>query len=304
MSVIDTLFDATVLWSFDASGYRRHSKHFKAADLDVDLAGGAVLVTGANSGIGFEVARAAARAGGEVWLLCRSAERGEAALRKIATEARVPPRLEVLDVSDLAAVRAFDARAPARIHALVHNAGALDATRSTSPQGLEQTFATHVAGPHLLTRLLGARCARVVFVSSGGMYTQRLDVAATMNPPEPFDGVAAYARCKRAQVVLTGLWSERLPGVMVHAMHPGWAATPGVAKSLPAFDRWMQGRLRSPAEGADTVAWLALAQAPARSTGRFWFDRREVSPYLLPATREDAAERTRLWETLERITAG
>jgi NAD(P)-dependent dehydrogenase (short-subunit alcohol dehydrogenase family) len=134
------------------------------------------------------------------------------------------------------------------------------------------------------------------------MYTERLDVAATVNPPEPYDGVKAYARCKRAQVVLAGLWAERLPGVAVHAMHPGWAATPGVSRSLPGFDRWMRGRLRTPAEGADTVVWLTLGDPPTHVSGRFWFDRREVSPWLLPGTRETPAERQALWDTLERLT--
>jgi NAD(P)-dependent dehydrogenase (short-subunit alcohol dehydrogenase family) len=302
LSLIDTLLDASVFWSFDASGFARHARTFRPDDLAVDLAGAPVIVTGANSGIGFEVANAVARAGAEVWMVCRNRERGERARDALATHARVSPRLEVLDVADLDALRDFARRAPERIHALVHSAGALDPVLTRSSQGLEQTFATHVAGPHLLTRALGARSARVVFVSSGGMYTQRLDVDATVSPPEPYDGVVAYARCKRAQVVLTELWAARLPGTVVHAMHPGWAATPGVSRSLPAFDRWMKGRLRTAAQGADTVTWLTLADTPTHVSGRFWFDRREVSPYLLPGTREPAGERTRLWETLERVT--
>jgi dehydrogenase/reductase SDR family protein 12 len=301
---LDALLDASVFWSFDASGFERHARGFAPGELEVDLQGAPVWITGANSGIGFETSRAVMRARGEAWLLCRDRSRGQRALERLAGEGPVKPRLLVCDMSDLASVRAAAAQAPVRLHALVHNAGALDSARGTTPQGLENTFATHVAGPHLLTRLLGARCARVVFVSSGGAYTQPLDVAATLDPPEPFDGVRAYARCKRAQIVLGELWAERLPGVGVHVMHPGWAATPGVAKSLPGFDRWMQGRMRTAAQGADTVAWLVLAERVAREPSGFWFDRRRVSPHLLPWTRSGDARREELWRRLESIVGG
>lgn len=300
---LDSLLDASIFWSFDASGFERHSRAFVPGQLDVDLGGAPVWITGANSGIGFETARAVVRARGEAWLLCRDRSRGERALAELSREGRVAPKLLVCDMSDLDSVRAAAAQAPPRIHTLVHNAGALDAVRGTTPQGLETTLATHLAGPHLLTRLLGERCARVLFVASGGAYTQPLDVPATLDPPEPFDGVRAYARCKRAQIVLTGLWAERLPGVGVHVMHPGWAATPGVAKSLPGFDRWMRGRLRTSAQGADTVAWLALAERVSREPSGFWFDRRRVSAHLLPWTRGGDSARGEFWEALERVTA-
>jgi NAD(P)-dependent dehydrogenase (short-subunit alcohol dehydrogenase family) len=137
--------------------------------------------------------------------------------------------------------------------------------------------------------------ARVILVSSGGMYTQRLDV----HDPESergYRGSVAYAKAKRAQVVLAGCWGARWHdrGVVVHAMHPGWAATPGVHASLPTFERVMGPVLRSADEGADTIVWLVASPEPARSTGRFWHDRRTRSAYHLPGTRESAEDRARL----------
>lgn len=72
-------------------------------------------------------------------------------------------------------------------------------------------------------------------------------------------------------MILTELWAERLAGtgVVVHAMHPGWAQTAGVERSLPTFNKLMKPLLRTAAQGADTMIWLAAADEPGDSTGRF-----------------------------------
>ena len=97
------------------------------------------------------------------------------------------------------------------------------------------------------------------------------------------------------QVVLAGLWAERLTDVSVHAVHPGWAATPGVTSSLPAFNRIIGPLLRTPEEGADTAVWLAPAPASVIGTGRFWHDRRARPEHYVPWTRETPTDRERLW---------
>ncbi len=299
--MLDALLDRTIAWRFDASGFVRHARRFRPGALDVDLSGRNYVVTGANSGLGYATTAALARRGARVWMACRSAARAEEAAERIRADGGAPPHVALLDVSDLASVRAFAAEAPASIDGLVHNAGLLNDRRVLTADGLEETFAVHVAGPQLLTRLLADRCARVVWVSSGGMYTQRLDVERLQRPPEPFDGVVAYARCKRAQVVLAAEWHARLAarGAVVSAMHPGWAATPGVASSLPRFDRLLQGRLRSAAQGADTIVWLAASPDASEAGRRFWFDRAEAPEHLLPWTRETPTERAHLWDAVE-----
>jgi NAD(P)-dependent dehydrogenase (short-subunit alcohol dehydrogenase family) len=301
--------DPFIVSSFDRVGFRIHSLTFRAEDLDVDLSGRRCLVTGANSGIGYETALALADLGAEVVLLCRNPERGEQAAERVRQQtgnARVS--LEVVDISDLTSVRGAAARlASAPVDVLVHNAGVLPDERVETRDGLELTLATHVVGPFLLTRLLRGSLekspdGRVIWVSSGGMYTRRLNLEDPNWTRRDYDGVAAYAETKRAQVVLSELWAEELSGspIVVNAMHPGWADTPAVKSSLPRFHRVTRNILRTPAEGADTVVWLAACPAGREWNGRFFFDRKERRTHLLPFTRESEADRRALWQLCER----
>ncbi len=312
-AALSRVLDPTVVLSFDRSGFARHALGFAPDDLATELGGRRCLVTGANSGIGFETALALADRGAEVVLLCRNQERGRAArdaIRERTANRRVS--LEVLDVSNLAAVRAVGARlAQSPLDVLVHNAGVLPDAREETAEGLELTFATHVAGPHLLTQrlrpaLLRSPDARVVWVSSGGMYTRRLSLADPQWRTRRYDGVLAYAETKRMQVALAQRWARELRGtpVCVVSMHPGWADTPAVASSLPHFRRVAEAILRTPAQGADTVVWLAAAPREKLEPGRFYFDRAPRSEHWLPRTRESAGERAALWRTLEKLTGG
>jgi NAD(P)-dependent dehydrogenase (short-subunit alcohol dehydrogenase family) len=165
------------------------------------------------------------------------------------------------------------------------------------------TVATHVLGPFLMTALLvpqltAAAPGRVVLVASGGMYAERLDVAG-LGMPEGYDGVTAYARAKRAQVALAGEWRRRLAGrpMMVAAMHPGWADTPGIRASLPRFSRLAGPLLRTPREGVDTGVWLAAAPEATTMSGRFLLDRRPRAVHKVPWTRrpDEEVEAARLW---------
>jgi dehydrogenase/reductase SDR family protein 12 len=309
----DRLLDATVAWSFDRSGFLRHQRGFDPRDLAVDLRGRRCVVTGAGAGLGLAAATDLARLGATVTLVCRDAARAEAAARAVLAEcpgARV--ETAACDVADLASVRRFlAAEAPSRIDALVHNAGVLPLALERSAQGYERTWATHLAGPFALTAgllpaLRAATGARVITVTSGGMYPVRLDLDDWNWRRRPYDGVRAYAETKRAQVVLSAWWAEAVAttpaaaDVTFTAMHPGWARTPGVERSLPRFDRLLRERLRSPVEGADTIVWLAAAERAAgpAAQGRLFFDRAAVPAHVLPWTRETAATRSLLVELL------
>lgn len=296
--------DPTIYFSFDRTGYRLHARTFDPTDLDVDLTGQTCAVTGANSGIGYAASVALARLGAEVLLLCRNPERGAAALARLRDEVgRRCGAVEIIDMASLASVRtAADRLAGRRIDVLVHNAGVLPTERTLSPDGLELTLATHVVGPLLLTALLlpglrAAPAARVVWVTSGGMYTQRLRLDDPQWERTEYDGVLAYARTKRMQVVLNELLAGRLAAseIASNAMHPGWADTPAVRSSLPRFWQRMKDRLRSPAEGADTIVWLAASARVAGQTGKLWFDRRARATHYLPFTTERAGAREALW---------
>jgi dehydrogenase/reductase SDR family protein 12 len=308
-ATLDRILDRSIVPGYTRIGYRVRS-HWWPADLPAGaLAGKTVAITGANSGLGKAAAAGAAELGAEVLMLCRSTERGEAARAEILE--RLPQaRLHVLscDVSDLAALPTVAGRvaelAP-RLHALVHNAGVMPPTRSEAPDGHELTLATHVLGPHLLTDALRPCLAadgdaRVVFVASGGMYTQPLRTDDLEYRRGAYSGSAAYARTKRMQVVLAERWASFLAGerITVHSMHPGWADTPGVQQSLPGFRKVTGPLLRSAEEGADTVVWLLGAGEAERSTGRFWHDRRPrpTSYAVVPRTRTTQAQARELWD--------
>ena len=82
-------------------------------------------------------------------------------------------------------------------------------------------------------------------------------------------------------------------------MHPGWADTPAVARSLPRFHRVTEAILRTPAQGADTVVWLAASDAARGASGRFFFDREPARTHRVPWTRETESERRALWDICE-----
>ena len=130
MSAFAWMLDRSILFSFDRSGYQRHRERFDARDLDRSMRGKACLVTGANSGLGFEVARGLATRGAVVHLLCRDPERGAEARAAIAARAEdAEVHLDVIDMSSLVSVRGFaDAFTPPRVDVLVHNAGSLPLT--------------------------------------------------------------------------------------------------------------------------------------------------------------------------------
>lgn len=292
MSLLDRALDKSIVFSFDRSGFERHRASFADPDLNVDLTGRRILVTGANGGLGFATASALAARGATVHLLCRSLERGEAARARIDGDVHV----DRIDVSDLGDVRRFAGSfEPDHVDVLIHNAGVLPSERTITDDGLELTWATNVVGPFLLTHLLAPclRGGRVIHVSSGGMYPVRLTTSDTRWERRPFDGVRAYAETKRAQVVLTEQWAERLDDVAVFAMHPGWADTPGVASSIPGFHRVMRHRLRTPEQGADTIVWLAISGEG--ESGGFYFDRAEAPKHMMSRTRETPEQRAALW---------
>jgi dehydrogenase/reductase SDR family protein 12 len=310
MAILNKIIEGALPLSFSRPGFCSRRERFDAGDLEVDLTGKICLVTGGNAGLGRAAARELASRGATLYLLCRNAKRGIEAASQIAEEAG-NPRVEarLIDLSDLDSVRRFaDEFAEERVDVLVHNAGVLLDSRVESAQGVETTWATAVSGPFLLTWLLAPRLqraeqGRVIYVSSGGMYTKRLDLEDLQWHDRAFDGVAAYAMAKRAQVVLTELWAEKLGGdITVNAMHPGWADTGGVRRSLPRFYELTRGLLRSADEGADTIVWLAACPRMAGESGGFYFDREAVKTHKLPWTRESSQARDELWQLCLRQT--
>ncbi|KAG8075404.1 hypothetical protein GUJ93_ZPchr0006g45422 [Zizania palustris] len=289
VDTMDTFFSYSILmriWLFS-----EHAKKFREEDMQIRLDGKNCLVTGANSGIGFATAEGLASRGATVYMLCRNKERGEAALSQIKSKTgNSNVHLEICDLSSLNEVKSFAAKFTSTdrpLHVLVNNAGILEHKRVTTSEGLEFNFAVNVAATYTLTELVmpllekAAPDARVITVSSGGMYTEPLNKDLQFSESN-FDGTQQYARNKRVQVALTEWWAEKNSnmGVGFYSMHPGWADTPGVSRSLPGLSERLSENLRSNDEGADTVIWLALQPKEKLTPGAFYFDRAEASKHL------------------------
>jgi NAD(P)-dependent dehydrogenase (short-subunit alcohol dehydrogenase family) len=309
-TAVDEFLEATVVGSFSSLGPALRSRTAGWTS-PPRMDGKRVLVTGATSGLGLASASCLARLGAEVVLTARGhdrAERAVAAVREAANGATVSYLLA--DMGEFDQVRALADEFLAaydRLDVLVHNAGALTRGHTLTGSGLELTVASQVAAPYLLTGMLlpalrAGTPSRVIQVSSGGMYTQTFDLATVEMGPDEYDGTVAYARAKRAQLVLLHEWVRRMDGsgVTFHAMHPGWADTPGIRGSLPGFAKLMGRLLRTPEQGADTVVWLAAAPEAVESTGGFWVDRRPRWEHKAPWTRLSAGEfadaGTELWD--------
>lgn len=300
---LDTALDRTVVPGYTKIGYWLRRPTWDRDDpRPGSLTGKAVVVTGGSSGLGKAAAAAMAGLGATVHLVVRDLAKGRDAVTDIRGEV---PGAEILlhrcDVSDLSSVRAFASSVRGsieRIDVLVHNAGAMPPSRQETADGHEVALATHVLGPVLMTELLRPvlQGARVVVVSSGGMYAQKLAASDPEFRAGEYTGTVAYARTKRMQVALAPVLQERwaADGIALHTMHPGWADTPGIVTSLPGFHKVMGPLLRDPATGADTIVWLA-ATDPAPGGGQFWMDRAPRPEHYLRTTRESADDLDRLW---------
>jgi NAD(P)-dependent dehydrogenase (short-subunit alcohol dehydrogenase family) len=223
------------------------------------------LVTGANKGIGFEVARELARLGLRVFLGARNAEAGRAAAEKLR-EAGDVLFLEI-DISNEKSIRtAADelARQSDRLDVLINNAGILldedKSALSLTPDIFERTLRTNTLGPWLVAEaftplLKKGREPRIVNVSSGG---GQLEDGA--------DGWApAYCVSKTALNGVTVQLAAALPKFAVNSVCPGWVRT----------DMGGENATRSVAEGAATIVWLST-DAPHDLTGKFVKDRKVI----------------------------
>jgi dehydrogenase/reductase SDR family protein 12 len=311
----DASIEALVVPSFTRVGFDLRSRMFDwEPSRNLSMQGRVVAVTGATSGLGELTATTLARSGARVLLIARSADKAAATRERIhrstGTECTA---VYLADMSDLDAVRRVAAEiqeAEPTLDVLINNAGGLIDERRTSADGYELTFATMVLGPYVLTQelvplLSSSPDARVITVTSGGMYAQPLHLDDLQMEREPYRGATAYARSKRAQVVLTRLWAieHQDTSIVFNAMHPGWSETPGFESSLPRFRRLIGPLARTPEQGVDTIVWLAAAPAASRSTGQLWLDRRPRAFDKLPGTRVSRDEAHELWSACERMTA-
>jgi len=303
---LDWVLDKSVVLGYTRLGPTLRRRWWPADPGDGSMDGKRVIITGGGSGIGRAAARQLGSLGATVHLLGADVPQLDQARTELAAEAPAGHfETEVCDLADLPQVadwaRGFAGRGLA-LHALVNNAGTMSPTRKETAQGHELTVATHVLGPHLMTRELVEPLAadgdgRVVWVTSGGMYASRLRTDDLEFTRTKYSGEAAYARTKRMQMVLAELWADELAGrgVSVHSMHPGWVDTPGVRHFLTASRNLTVPFIRSADQGADTITWLVASPQPASATGLFWHDRLPRPTTYFRQSREDEDQRRLLW---------
>ncbi|MEZ5375850.1 MAG: SDR family NAD(P)-dependent oxidoreductase [Acidimicrobiales bacterium] len=300
--VADAMLEASVVASFTKIGPEARSELFDWDEPASNMTGSTVLVTGGSSGIGRSIAEQLVSAGAHVVLTSRSLERAQSVAADLnATNPSGRATGAEVDTGDLGSVHALAQHVAAeteQLDVLIHNAGALTDDYRANDRGVELTLASHLVGPYALTLALRphlAPGARVLWMASGGMYTQKLDVDRIQMSADDYRGAVAYARAKRGQVELVDFLGRAwAPDVQMHAMHPGWVDTDGVAQALPGFGKLMGPLLRSTEQGADTMVWLACGGADDAVPGQFWLDRRPRSTTYLPRTGTDDWERARL----------
>lgn len=252
-----------------------------------DMTDRVVVITGANSGIGKELATYSAAKGARVYMICRNETRARVAAEEIitATNNRNVHAI-VADVGEMTQVRRAVEELRAleeRVDCLVCNAGALQHDYAETDDGVELHFACHLAvGSYMLSHLLLPQLhagidPRAIFVSSAGMYGNAFpswEVASstTEEQQRKFNGVAAYSFAKRGQVLLAERLSRASEKVKWVSCHPGWTDTAAV-KDAFGTGAVVLKPLRQAWEGAEGIAWLMAVKGTNLVGGAFYLDR-------------------------------
>ncbi len=272
-----------------------------------------VLISGANSGIGLVTAREIAKMGAQVVMLCRSAERGKAALAEVIKESgNNDVHLLLCDLSSQVDIRraAADFKATyGRLDVLVNNAGAIFTKRQESIDGLEMTFAVNHIGYYLLTTELldlikASAPARIVNVSSGAHEVGKFNFD-DYNREKKFAAFPAYGESKMANILFTNELARRLEGsdVTVNALHPGFVAT-NFAKNTGWLGKIAMTLFApimgiSPEKGAETTIYLATSPEVAGVTGTYFYKKKPKKTHVFA---QDVAAQQRLWALSEELT--
>ena len=282
---------------------------FTTSDIP-ELAGSTVIVTGANSGIGFEAARALAGRGAHVILAVRDEKRGADAAGRIAGSVEV----RKLDLASLDSVRSFAAGVSGDIRLLINNAGVMAPPLTRTAEGFELQFGTNHLGHFALTNLLLPQITgRIVSVASLAHRGGSIDFDDPNWDRKPYKRWAAYGQSKLANLLFTLELQRRLQtsgsGVIATTAHPGWAAT-NLQKGDNAVVRSLMGLAnRIFAQDAAAGALPTLYAATADVGGNAYVGpgnaaQTKGAPKLV--SRSDAAQNTgdaaRLWTLSETLT--
>ncbi len=270
------------------------------------MQGKTIVITGATSGIGRVAAERLAEMGARIVLVGRDKARTAATLDQLRAKAPGQPHSAHLAdlgrLSEMKRVGAEIARAEPRIDVLVNNAGAIFAHRTLTEDGFEKTFALNHLSYFVLTQLLrdsleAAGEARIVNVASGAHRRATLDLD-DLQCAKAYSAIKSYSRSKLCNILFTRELARRLDGTRITAnsLHPGAVATRfgdeagGLISRVVGFFKLLA---ISPEEGAKTIVYLASAPHVAKTSGRYFYMCRPLSPSL--AAQDDAVA-AKLWE--------
>jgi len=292
---------------FTQTGYENHIKKYagavqKSASIGrneagsdgVDMTGKVVVITGANSGIGKEMATYAAAKGAKLYMLCRSKDRAEKARDEIVKlTSNESVEIILADLAEMAQVRKAAESLSVKenkIDVLVCNGGVLLNERKESSEGYELTFASHLlGGSYLLSNLLIPNLkasddkGRVIFVSSGGMYNSKFPdwqtAIGSTKDGFTYNGNFAYVYAKRGQVLLAENYAKTIPEISWTSAHPGWALTNAVDEAYGKNKKYLEP-FRTPWEGAEGMAWMMSTMKENLQSGAFYLDRKPQRKHL------------------------
>jgi NAD(P)-dependent dehydrogenase (short-subunit alcohol dehydrogenase family) len=283
------------------------------------MQGKTVVVTGGNSGIGFETAAALAQMGARVLVTARNADKGRAAVARIieraeAAGAEGSAQLAVFDLADLSSVRrgAEEILEQAnRVDVLVNNAGLVLSERRETVDGLEATLATNHLGPFLLTNLMLERIrasapSRIVNVASNAHRTARKGMPFDdLQSEKHYGGMRVYGESKLANILFTLELARRLEGsgVTANSLHPGTVRTgygaDGDTSGFLAFGIRTGGPFfLTPAQGARTSVYLASSPEVDGVSGQYFVKSKPAQP---KSWARDADAARRLWQVSEEL---
>jgi len=285
-----------------------------------DLSGKTMLVTGANSGIGFETSLALAKKGAHVIMACRDQTKADDAKERLIS--LVPAAhitLVTLDLADLDSVRKC-AEAVIKTHdtldVLINNAGVMATPNSKTKQGFEMQIGTNYLGHYALTGLLlpflqATPGSRIVSLSSLGANYGKFDFDDIMSERKKYKTYDAYSQAKLANLVFALELARKLEAsrseTISIAVHPGGSPT-----NLQRTSGFLMAKVITPllSQSADKAALPSLLAAtdPAAKNGSYWGPSGFVKlrglpkPAAIPKQAKDLSAASRLWELGEQLT--
>lgn len=277
------------------------------------MKGKVVVITGATSGIGQVAAERLAAMGARLVVVARDRSRAEAALLRLRERGPdAAHQVHYADLSRLAEMKRVAsaiAAAEPRIDVLINNAGAMFATRQVTPDGFERTFALNHLAYYVVTcglraSLIAGAPARIVSTASDAHRGNQLDFN-DLQSAKNYRGFTVYGRTKLMNILFTRELAKRLSGtgVVANALHPGFVATRFGDESggLTAWGvRFAKLFAISPADGAETIVYLASSPQAATASGGYYYKSRPATP---TAAAQDDTAAVRLWAETEKLTA-